>query len=303
MKFSSLGRQVIVFALTAIIAASLSSCTIGTASVTPTPTPTPQPSVYLVNFDSPPDPVTLLPNQPDNLSASLGTTIFTTTDPKYGCYNSLTVNIYTSPNEPGLYVIIGSCPRTLKSIYGTFTPTPSPIGATILWNGNTDPLTNIPYDSLSTYSDAKYYGIGLNFQTTDPRYACLNHLSLKVFSAIQEYPGYLIANSVPDECVNAPSVMGTWKFQPGPAPFTAYWFGHLVNLSIADPIPQLPDSINTPYSIQNIQIPDPTSKYFCFNDTSLPVFVADKEFHGDFVAYGGCNNTVAWLFPKSGNNP
>jgi len=130
-------------------------------------------------------------------------TNFQTADPKYTCLNGESINVWTDPNYPGVDVVhngdMGTqCTYlTLTFTASNSTSNPNPYNYTFTgaYNGQAIVFHWVPNHTIEGLSDAKLVGTITDFQTTDPKYTCLNGENINVWSAPSEYPGdYVVHN-------------------------------------------------------------------------------------------------------------
>jgi hypothetical protein len=191
-----------------------------------------------------------------------------------------------------------STPRTTGS--SPCPNTPGKYGYNATWQQQTVAMVTCTLKP-NTLSDLSYQGQVTNFQTTDPAYTCFNGASLKVWVAPSELPNqYLVSG----ECVTGSAgVTGTWAFQyvPPAHSYSASWQGQkelLTLLTKAGKLSDLPDA-SPQGAVTNFDTDD--QSYTCFEGSTLPIYLAPREYPGVYIVQGTCSNgTVGtWTFPHA----
>ncbi|MGC8586665.1 MAG: hypothetical protein ACP5K5_03950, partial [Candidatus Micrarchaeia archaeon] len=67
--------------------------------------------------------------------------------------------------------------------------------ATGIYNGKLVYLTIVPQRTVESFPDVTPAGFLSNFSTTNKSYSCLDGASIRVWTASNEYPGYLVAHN------------------------------------------------------------------------------------------------------------
>jgi hypothetical protein len=135
---------------------------------------------------------------------------FQTNDHTYRCLNkTTTINVYLAPQEiPGRYVVhsdtaLGQCVSgTWTFAEGTYTGN---------WEGATYALTQVKNRSVESDAGVVLVGQISSFQSTDPKYSCLNGGSINTWLDQPFFPGQHVVHygGQLGQCT-----YGTWTFMP-----------------------------------------------------------------------------------------
>lgn len=216
---------------------------------------------------------------------------FSTSDPKYTCFNGTFLNALIVPPEDkefaGRFIVSDTCSDGKTSGSWTFTPIYSYHAQ---WADAKDPANLQPYLNPIRQPDLALLGHVHDFVTDDPAYSCLNG----TFPEARELKATpdAITIIVYGSCTN--SVPGAWTFQvpiqTQLSYYTALWQGKPVTLTAFKG--DLGITQPTGQQITGFQTND--AKFICFNGVPLNVVKLvtppKPELVGAYVAYGSCAN-------------